>query len=304
MISGSQLRESLRKWQSPPDPSTSHNFASDRRHEGTAEWFIDDNKFEEWKVTGSLLWIHGKRELLLLVMALVITFRSGVWEKCSMVRFLLVSAVFEGLRSLTSSAIINDITALCKDASASMAYFYFDFRDINKKARRNLLPSLLTQLSDCSDHFCDILLGLYNAHGKGPRQPSDSASIKCLKMMLTHPNQGPVYLIMDALDECPITSGFPSARKQVLDLMKDLVNLRLPSLHIVVTSRPEVDITDVLRPIVSQIISLHDERGQQKDIANYVRSVVNSDSGAEMKRWRKDDKELVVETLSARVDGM
>ncbi|KAH9036060.1 hypothetical protein EDB84DRAFT_1675873 [Lactarius hengduanensis] len=58
--SGNQLRDSLRKWQSPPDPSTNHNIAGDRQHEGTAEWFPESNQFESWKVTGSLLWIHGK----------------------------------------------------------------------------------------------------------------------------------------------------------------------------------------------------------------------------------------------------
>src|SRR6266702_2634396 len=60
-IAGNQLRECVRKWQSPPDPSTNHNIASDRQHEGTAEWFFESDKFENWKVTGSLLWIHGKR---------------------------------------------------------------------------------------------------------------------------------------------------------------------------------------------------------------------------------------------------
>jgi hypothetical protein len=69
---GNQLRETLRRWQSPPDPSTNHNIASDRQHEGTAEWFIRDDKYEEWRATGSLLWIHGKRTLLLLAMSSVI----------------------------------------------------------------------------------------------------------------------------------------------------------------------------------------------------------------------------------------
>jgi hypothetical protein len=61
MIVGNQLRESLRKWHSLPDPSTNHNFACDRQHEGTAEWFFRGGIFKEWKVSGSLLWIHGKR---------------------------------------------------------------------------------------------------------------------------------------------------------------------------------------------------------------------------------------------------
>jgi hypothetical protein len=122
--------------------------------------------------------------------------------------------------------------------------------------------------------------------------------------MLTLPNQGPIYLIMDALDECPDTSDVPSAREQVLDLVKDLVGLRLPSLRICVTSRPEVDISDALGSLASQSVSLEDELGQKKDISDYVRSVVYSGSGTFMKRWRKEDKEHVIKTLSERADGM
>jgi hypothetical protein len=66
--------------------------------------------------------------------------------------------------------------------------------------------------------------------------------IECLKEMLTLPLQGPTYIILDALDECPNNSGIPSPRKEVLQLINELVDLRLPNLHICATSRPEIDI--------------------------------------------------------------
>ena len=185
-----------------------------------------------------------------------------------------------------------------------MAYFYFDFRDIDKQSRSSLLPSLLLQLSARSDPYCDILFRLYEAHDNGARQPSDSALTQCLKEMLVLPNQGPVYLILDGLDECPNTSEIPPTRKRVLDLVKDLVSLRLPNLHICVTSRPEVDIRDVIEPLAFHQVSLHDQSGQKKDIATYVKSVVNSNSGTAMSRWRAEEKELVIRTLSERADGM
>ena len=62
---GSQLRQDLRRWLSPPDPSTNHNIACGARHEGTAEWFFQGSIFREWKSTGYLLWVHGKRTFLL-----------------------------------------------------------------------------------------------------------------------------------------------------------------------------------------------------------------------------------------------
>jgi hypothetical protein len=60
-----------------------------------------------------------------------------------------------------SSTIIQDIIALRDSGSVSMAYFYFDFRDSNKQNRRDLLSSLVTQLSSRSDRCFDLLYLLY-----------------------------------------------------------------------------------------------------------------------------------------------
>jgi hypothetical protein len=200
--------------------------------------------------------------------------------------------------------VIEDIEAMCKAGHSSMAYFYFDFRDANKQGLRDLVTSLLNQLSISSGPRCDILSDLYSAHDEGKNQPSDSILTDCLKEMLTLPHQHPTYLIIDALDESPNTSGIPSPREKVLQLLKELVTLSLPNLHICVTSRPEIDIRNVLEPLTSRQVSLHDQTGQKKDIADYVRSIVYSDSEQVMRRWRKEDKDFVIKTLSERADGM
>ena len=64
VLSGNQLRENIHKWLSPPDPSTNHNIACGTHHKKTASWFFQSSIFREWKSTGSLLWIHGKRLLV------------------------------------------------------------------------------------------------------------------------------------------------------------------------------------------------------------------------------------------------
>jgi hypothetical protein len=206
--------------------------------------------------------------------------------------------------SLISSTVIQDIEALCDAGQASMAYFYFDFRNAKKQSLPDLLPSLLTQLSARSSPRCDILSELYSIHNNGTKQPSDIVLTKCLEDMLSLPDQRPVYLIMDALDESPITSGIPTARERVLQLLKELVDLGLPNLHICVTSRPEIDIRNAIEPLTSLRVSLHDQTGQKEDIADYVRSIVYSNSDTNMKRWKKEDKEIVVKTLAERADGM
>jgi hypothetical protein len=109
-------------------------------------------------------------------------------------------------------------------------------------------------------------------------------------------------IILDAIDECPNTSGFPTAREEVLDLLEDLVSLGLPNLRICVTSRPEIDIRTVLEPLTSLHMSLHEQSGQKQDILNYIKNVVHSDR--RMQRWRPEDKQVVIDTLSAKADGM
>jgi len=203
--------------------------------------------------------------------------------------------------SLYSSTIIDDIRVISEDKLASMAYFYFDFSDIHKQSRRDLISSVVLQLSAQSIHYRDLLHRLYLAHYSGIQAPSDGVLTKCLKDMILTPNQVPVYIFMDAIDECPNTSGVPSPRKEVLGLVEELVNLRLPNLRLCVTSRPVIDIRVVLEPLSSFRVSLHDQTGQKEDIANYTRSFVHSDRW--MRRWREEDKELVIQVLTKRADG-
>ncbi len=193
---------------------------------------------------------------------------------------------------------------MCDAGQASMAYFYFDFRDILKQHWRDLVPSLLTQLSSHSDSRCDILSRLYSDHDDGKQQPNDDTLKRCLIEMLTLPDKRPTYLVMDALDECSNVSGIPTPRDRVLQLVKELIDLQIPTLRICVTSRPEFDVRDVLEPLTSRRVSLHDQSGQKKDIEDYVRSVVYSDSEMIMRRWRKEDKEFVIKILAERADGM
>ena len=197
---------------------------------------------------------------------------------------------------------IQDITTLRDAGLTIVTYFYFDFRDTDKQNRRNLLLSLLSQLSARSDLCCDMLHRVYVTNDNGAHKPIDDVLIQCLKESLASSIDLPIYVIIDALDECPNTFGMPSPRELVLGLVKELVGLSLPHLHICVTSRPEIDIRIVLEPLTSLRVSLHDETGQKKDIVDYIISVVHSDT--RMSKWREQDQNLVVETLSERADGM
>jgi hypothetical protein len=163
-----------------------------------------------------------------------------------------------------------------------LAYFYFDFKDTAKQDSRALLSSLLVQLSDRSDQFCDVPLELYSAHKDGSEKPSNASLARFLKNMFAIAGQVPIYLVIDALDECPNTIGVPSSRDKVLDLVEEFAELRHPNLRLCMTSRPEFDICTVLEPLATQQLSLQDESGQRQDIIYYVTSVVRSEPRTEV----------------------
>ena len=231
---------------------------------------------------------------------------SGLWEKCHLVR-LSFSVSCKDL-FLLSSSIVQDLMDLCEAGSAVrpvMAYFYFNSKDLNRQTCHDLLRSLVYQLSNRSSRCGDLLHNIYKTHENGARQPSDDTLKESLKEMLRLPGQGPIFIILDALDECLEHPGIPSPRNEVLQLVKEFVDLDLERpLHICVTSRPEVDIQVVLEPLASHSVSLHDESGQKTDIKDYVKSFVNSSPSTAMKAWRDEDKRLVIDSLTARADGM
>jgi len=190
-----------------------------------------------------------------------------------------------------------------EERSALVAYYYFDFKDASKRHVRGLLASLLSQLSDDSDTCRDILHKLFKMCRDGSERPSHAALARCLGTMLKLSEQ-PVFIIADALDECPSITGTPSSREEVLNFVEDLVKSNHPNLFVCITSRPEQDIQAVLNPLTSasRRVSLHEEHGQKEDIRSYIRSFVHADR--EMRRWREEDKELVIKTLSERAGGM
>ncbi|KAI9455695.1 ankyrin repeat-containing domain protein [Lactarius psammicola] len=200
------------------------------------------------------------------------------------------------------STIIREIDRMRKAGLALMAYFFFDFRDTQKQHRRDLLSSLLFQVSARSDACHHIFSRFYLDHDEGTQQPSDDALSQCLTDVLKVQGQPATYIIIDALDESPNTSGTPTAREKVLQSLEDLVSLQLPNVHICVSSRPEVDIRSILEPLAMFRVSLHEESGQMADISSYVKSFVHSDRN--MRRWTAENKQLVIDTLSEKADGI
>ena len=189
-----------------------------------------------------------------------------------------------------------------KAGLASLGFFYCDFNEEEKMGLRGLLSSLLVQLCHQSDPYCDILSKFYSEHAKGLRSPSDDELVGCLKDLLKLPRLAPVYLIVGALDECPNIPFLRSPRSKVLNVIAELITSQFQNLRICVTSRPETDIKDVLDPLIFRCVSLHDQSDQKRDIEDYIKFVINTHP--KNREWGAEDKQLVIDILSQKSDGM
>ncbi|EMD37961.1 hypothetical protein CERSUDRAFT_72599 [Gelatoporia subvermispora B] len=257
-----------REWLSSPDPSTNHNAALNSHHEGTAVWFIEGEMMQEWKIVGSLLWVCGKPG-------------SG--------------------KTILCSAIIEALLCNCLMLNHVVVYFYCDFRDPAKQDIDGLLSRLLVDMSAESTECTKILWDFYSTHRNGSRRASNTELTQCFEKMLRASSHRSVYIVIDALDECP-DSGNKPPRDRILTLIHDLLGLGLSNVHICVTSRPEAGIAEVLVHLQSQTIAIDGDVGQTDDIDSYVRSSVYGD--IKFRSWSEELKALVFKVLSEKADGM
>ena len=195
---------------------------------------------------------------------------------------------------------IQDIKGKHAIGEAKIVYYYFDFRDSKKQDCYGLLSSLILQLSINSEPCSNILSKLYSDNGP-VLKPTLIAIKTCIKDMMSRPGQGPIYIIIDGVDECPNSSGMPSARREVLDLIKELVDLKFLDVHVCVASRLEIDIRMVLESLEPLQISLDDEIGQKADILAFIEHTVHSNG---MPGWTGEDQSLVINSLSQKSNGM
>ena len=180
--------------------------------------------------------------------------------------------------------------------------YFFDFRDDQKKDLRGLLSSILFQLCDQSDSYYKIISTFHSTHRDGAQAPRDDKLIQCLMDLVKLPGLPPLYLIVDGLDESPNTSTQSDHRDRVLSFLDNLVKAQLQNLRLCVTSRPEVDIRDILKPLAFCSVSLETETGQKKDMNDYIKSFVHANKN--MKSWKLKYKQLVIDVLTEKADGM
>lgn len=189
-----------------------------------------------------------------------------------------------------SSAIIDDLReSMDKRGDISIAFFYVTSDNVEKQTR-NLLRSLIAQLASRSPELLSSTRGVYQ---------NSQTSLHFLKQVLLSILQHGLetFIVIDALDE--YTRG--SERGEMLDILEEISSWSLANLHILVTSRWEPDIEDVLLNLSTSIVCIQTPE-LDADIVRYIKHQLAT--RPRLARWPPDVKNEIESRLISGANGM
>lgn len=173
-------------------------------------------------------------------------------------------------------------------------YHYFDFRDLSKQTANGLMASLLFQMAQRSPPCRALLREFWSSSNRNIR-PDAEELIRALERMLRA--CGTVFVIIDALDECPETE-----RVDLFPLLKKLAGLGA-GMHLLVTSRLEHDIQHQLPRLELSTHAIHLHKAYEH--SRTLRSYISTQLGLyHYDDWSEDVKDKARQTLMEGSNGM
>lgn len=239
--------DKIHRWLSAPDPSTNYDKALKQRQDDTGLWFLEGDQYAKWKTSASsFLWLHGI-------------------PGCG--------------KTILTSTVLRGVFQHCEgDPSKGIAYFFFDFNDVQKQSAELMVRSLISQLLRQCVAVPTSLGALFSTCEHGQRHPSLDALLEVLQQMMREfPH---VYIVLDALDEC-------SERAELIKILETISAWQLQNSHILLASRRERDIESSLEKFIDQqnFVDLQSEV-VDGDIQKYVQQRLSDDG--RLSRWGKD----------------
>ncbi|KUM62205.1 hypothetical protein ACN42_g4924 [Penicillium freii] len=255
------ISATIRDWLMAPDATLNHNAACEKRHRNTGLWLVNGQQFQNWLVErNSFLWING-------------------FAGC-------------GKSVLCSTAIERTFRERQYQPSVGIGFFYFSFTDESKKDASGMLRALLLQLSAQLEGGEKDLQELHKLYNSGT--PPVDALLNSLRQTICKFSD--TYILLDALDESPRDDK----RVYVLDAIDKIQQWDLPTLHLLVTSRNEIDIRYSLETPSYQDIPMRNPQ-TDIDIHNFISYQLSTDP--KLQRWKSRHDEIQ-EKLMDKAQGV
>ncbi|KAH6881080.1 hypothetical protein B0T10DRAFT_518795 [Thelonectria olida] len=256
-----QVSLGIREWLKAPDATIGFNEAIKKKHPGTGLWFVKGPAFTTWlEKPGSFLWLVG-------------------FAGC-------------GKSVLCSTAIQFAFRHRRANPRIGIAFFFFTFNDQSKQDASAMLRALVLQLSSQLDDNRTFSSWLYNSCCNG--SPPDPALMYCLHQLVRAFKD--VYIVLDALDESPRDKH----RGAMLQYLVELRAWSEPGLHLIVSSRDEVDIREELGALPEETIMMKND-SVDRDIASFISEHLHNNR--RLRKW--DEHHARIETaLTTRAQGV
>ncbi|VDB95692.1 unnamed protein product [Peniophora sp. CBMAI 1063] len=216
----------IRSWLQPPNPQPL-NYEK-KRYRDSCTWFFDD-RFDDWHSSrNGIYWVYGN---------------AGAGK------------------SVLCSSVIDRVKA---DRTLTLAYYYFDFSDPEKKGCRGLLASLVFQIGTYLQESLDYLKK-EQLSCRSDDHPTSERLLDMLSCLLRI--SGRTVLIIDALDECP-ESARSTGLFPFIEMIRDLKDVA--DCCLLATSRPEADLRNCMLDLATHSKSFHDDVRHNNDIRAYI----------------------------------
>lgn len=265
LVRADQISSSLREWLKAPDATINYNEACKKRYGSTGLWLVKGSSFSTWlRKPNSFLWLNG-------------------FAGC-------------GKSVLCSTAIQYSFRHRRSNPRIGIAFFFFSFNDDAKQDTSAMLRALVLQLSGQLNDNHRLLSRLYQSYLNAV--PPEQALMDCLRQLVRAFDDA--YIILDALDE----SSRDRHRKDMLQALADLRTWSEPGLHLLVTSRKEPDIRDMLLSelgaLPEETISLKND-SVDSDIASFISGSLKNNR--QLRKWEKYHDQIET-ALTERAKGV
>lgn len=202
------------------------------------------------------------------------------------------------MRSSTAIEQLKEISA--HDSNVAVVYWYFTFTDTEKQSVSNCLSSMIADACSNLRNTPEIVQKAYDQANYGQQSPTYDSQLTMLKEAVAGFDH--LYLVIDALDECPKNDG---EREKLLGVIESIHGWKTKCIHIMATSRNETDIASHFERMKKETgliteIGLRNTHVEE-DIKKYLRLRLEHKS---FSKWKPKLKLEVKSSLAAKADGM
>ena len=226
------------------------------RQDGVCKWLLKTTEFVEW-ISGT---------------------RTHLW--CS-------GAPGIGKTVISSFVIDHLYQDFANDKDVAVVFLYCNYKDSDRQTTRNMMASVLHQLSLQAPPTAKHLEAMYEKHKHRGSQPSLPEILVALRSISTYFKS--IFVVVDALDEYA---------SNALDELLEGIQMLSPQASCFLTSRPNIHVN--MNDMIHLTIRAH-----VVDIEGYLASsIAHSSTLANLVRKEPTLKTQIVETVVEKANGM